>query len=90
MISGLSKAVTLCEFLLLLSFIFFCLHYTVDLAPVLMLTTLFLTFFTFFAPSSMLHDRVALLTVTPSTSLVQAGPSQAIDGPSLFLGLLGK
>jgi hypothetical protein len=59
------------------------------LAPVLMLTTLLLSLFAFLAPSAMLHDRVALLTVTPSTALTNP-QAQAKDGPSLFLGALGS
>jgi hypothetical protein len=59
------------------------------LAPVLMLTALFLSLFAFLAPSVMLHDRVALLTVTPSTALTNP-QAQASDGPSLFLGALGS
>jgi hypothetical protein len=59
------------------------------LAPVLTLTAILLSLFAFLSPAAMLHDRVALLTVTPSTALVQPGPSQAVDGPSIFLGVLG-
>jgi hypothetical protein len=59
------------------------------LAPVLTLTAILLSMFAFLAPAAMLHDRVALLTVTPSTSLIQPGPSQGVDGPSIFLGVLG-
>lgn len=62
---------------------------TLYLASVLTLTAILLSLFAFLSPTLMLHDRVALLTVTPSTSLVQAGPSQGVDGPSLFLGALG-
>lgn len=58
------------------------------LAPVLMLTTLFLSLFAFLAPSVMLHDQVALLTVLPSTALTNP-QGQAGDGPSLFMGALG-
>ncbi|KAJ8522567.1 hypothetical protein ONZ45_g913 [Pleurotus djamor] len=63
---------------------------TLYLAPLLMLTTILLSLFAFLAPVLMLHDRVALLTVFPSTELVQAGPSNGVDGPSLFLGPLGS
>lgn len=63
---------------------------TLYLASVLTLTAILLSLFAFLSPTLMLHDRVALLTVTPSTSLVQAGPSQGVDGPSLFLGALGS
>jgi hypothetical protein len=63
---------------------------TLYLAPVLCLTALFLSFFAYLAPAVMLHDKVALLTVTPSLTLVQAGPLNNIDGPSVFLGALGS
>ncbi|KAF8814317.1 hypothetical protein BYT27DRAFT_7130124 [Phlegmacium glaucopus] len=33
---------------------------------------------------------VALLTVVPPTALIQSNSSQAVDGPSLFLGPLGS
>jgi len=54
-----------------------------------MLTALFLSLFSFLAPSVMLHDRVALLTVLPSTALTNP-QARAGDGPSLFLGALGS
>ncbi|KAG5730044.1 hypothetical protein E4T56_gene5857 [Termitomyces sp. T112] len=57
------------------------------LAPLLLLTALLLSSFSFLAPVVMLHNQVALLTVTPSTSLVQG---DSVDGPSIFLGLLGS
>jgi len=59
------------------------------LAPLLMLTALFLSLFAFLAPSVMLHDRVSLLTVTPSTALTNP-QARANDGPSVFLGALGS
>jgi len=59
------------------------------LAPLLMLTALILSLFAFLAPSVMLHDRVALLTVMPSTALTNP-QAQAGDGPSVFLGALGS
>jgi len=59
------------------------------LAPLLMLTALFLSTFSFFAPTAMLHDQVALLTVTPSTALTNP-QATASDGPSVFFGLLGS
>jgi hypothetical protein len=62
---------------------------TLYLAPVLYLTALLLSLFAFLAPAAMLHDRVALLTVTPSLSLTQPASSKAVDGASLFLGVLG-
>lgn len=74
MISGLSKAITL------------------YLAPLLALTAILLTTFAFLSPVVMLHGQVALLTVTPSTSLIptNSSSSQSVDGPSVFLGLLGS
>jgi hypothetical protein len=64
---------------------------TLYLAPVLALTATILSLFAFLAPTLLLHDRVALLTVTPSTTLVQPGQgSQNVDGPSLFIGSLGS
>lgn len=62
---------------------------TLYLAPVLALTATILSLFAFLAPTLLLHDRVALLTVSPSTTLVQPGPGQNIEGPSVFLGSLG-
>ena len=56
------------------------------LAPLLTITALLLSIFAFLSPVVMLQDRVALLTVTP---LVQTGSSQSVDGPSVFLGVLG-
>ena len=61
------------------------------LAPILSLTSFLMSLFVFLAPSVMLRKQVALLVVSPSSSLTspnQADPS-SIDGPSLFLGLLG-
>ncbi|KAF8237821.1 hypothetical protein L208DRAFT_1450548 [Tricholoma matsutake] len=55
------------------------------LAPLLTLTAILLSIFAFLSPVVMLHDRVALLTVTP---LIQPGSS--VDGPSIFLGVLGS
>lgn len=63
---------------------------TLYLSPLLALTAIVLSLLAFLAPSMLLHDRVALLTVTPSVALVQAGPPQSVDGPSLFLGALGE
>jgi len=57
------------------------------LAPLLYLTVLFLSTFAYLSPAAMLHDQVALLTVTPSAALAQPQP---IDGSRLFLGALGS
>lgn len=59
------------------------------LAPILALTATILSVFTLLAPVLLLHDQVALLTVTPSTLLIQTGPSKDVEGASLFLGFLG-
>jgi hypothetical protein len=58
--------------------------------PVLMLTALLLSLFAYLAPTVMLHSQVALLTVMPSSALTQPGSTQAVDGPSIFLGPLGS
>lgn len=58
-------------------------------APLLALTAIILALFALLAPTLLLHDRVALLTVLPSTSL-QSRSSNAVDGPSIFMGVLGK
>jgi len=62
---------------------------TLYLAPVLTLTAILLSLFAYLAPVLMLQDKVALLTVTPSTALVQ-NASHSVDGPSVFLGVLGS
>ncbi|KAK7064201.1 hypothetical protein R3P38DRAFT_3165216 [Favolaschia claudopus] len=62
---------------------------TLYLAPILTLTAIVLSLLSYLAPVLVLHDKVALLTVTPSTTLVQ-NASHAVDGPSLFLGVLGS
>jgi len=62
---------------------------TLYLAPILALTAIILSLFAYLAPTLLLHDKVALLTVVPSTALVQPGSSQGLDGPSVFLGALG-
>jgi len=60
------------------------------LAPVLALTATVLSLLAFLAPTLLLHDRVALVTVFPSTELSKPGSTQSVDGPSVFLGSLGK
>jgi hypothetical protein len=57
------------------------------LAPLLSLTAILLSTFAFLAPTMLLHDRVALLTVMPAPSNQS---SQVVDGPSIFLGALGS
>jgi hypothetical protein len=61
---------------------------TLYLAPLLALTTIFLTLFALLAPNLLLQDQVALLTVIPSTAL-QSRALNSIDGPSIFMGILG-
>jgi len=63
---------------------------TLYLAPVLYLTAIILSLFAFLAPTVMLNDRVALLTITPSLALTQPTSSRAVDGASIFLGVLGS
>ncbi|KII94332.1 hypothetical protein PLICRDRAFT_78471, partial [Plicaturopsis crispa FD-325 SS-3] len=55
-----------------------------------LLTALLLSVFAFVSPVVMLHSQVALLVVTPSVSLTQPSSSKGVDGPSLFLGMLGS
>lgn len=55
------------------------------LAPLLMLTSILLTFFAFFAPVGLLHNQVALIVVGPQ----RADNGATVDGPKVFLGLLG-
>ena len=62
---------------------------TLYLAPVLALTSILLSLFAYLAPTLLLHDRVALLTVVPYSSQPQTGSTQDVDGPSAFLGALG-
>ncbi|PPQ64395.1 hypothetical protein CVT26_002102 [Gymnopilus dilepis] len=63
---------------------------TLYLAPVLALTSILLSLFAYLAPTLLLHDRVALLTVVPYSSQPQTGSTQGVDGPSAFLGALGS
>lgn len=62
---------------------------TLYLAPVLALTAILLSLFSLLAPTLLLHDRVSLLTVVPSTALMQTDSSKGVDGPSVFMGMLG-
>jgi len=62
---------------------------TLYLAPVLLLTAAILSLFAYLAPTLLLHDRVALLTVTPSRYLL-SGDQSRVDGPSIFIGTLGS
>ncbi|KAH9486904.1 hypothetical protein JR316_0000970 [Psilocybe cubensis] len=56
------------------------------LAPVLQLTAILLSLFSLLAPTLLLHDRVSLITVLPSTEL--QAETQSVDGPSVFMGML--
>jgi hypothetical protein len=56
------------------------------LTPLLSLTAILLSLFSFLAPVLLLNDRVSLLTVSPSTQ----SNGKAVDGPTLFLGALGS
>ncbi|KAF7339441.1 hypothetical protein MSAN_02158300 [Mycena sanguinolenta] len=60
---------------------------TLYLTPVLTLTAILLSLFAYLAPVLLLHDRVSLLNVTPSTALLQNASHSAVDGPSAFLGV---
>jgi hypothetical protein len=62
---------------------------TLYLAPLLALVTIFLTLFALLAPTLLLRDQVALLTVIPSTAL-QSQSLKSFDGPSVFMGILGS
>ena len=55
-----------------------------------MLASLFLILFAYLAPVVMLHSQVSLLTVTPSSVLTQPGSNEAVDGPSMLIGMLGR
>lgn len=64
---------------------------TLYLATLLALTAMFLTYFAYLAPVLLLEDRVALLSVTPSTSLKDdSATSVKVDGPTVHIGVLGK
>ncbi|CCM01958.1 uncharacterized protein FIBRA_04031 [Fibroporia radiculosa] len=63
------------------------------LAPLLALTAFLLILFTYLSPVLMLSTQVSLITVSPSTSLIQTNSSSStslLDGPSVFLGALGS
>jgi len=63
---------------------------TLYLSPLLAIAAIVLSLLAFLAPTLVLQDQVALLVVLPSTLLSQSGPSQSVDGPSVFLGVLGS
>ncbi|KAI0365218.1 hypothetical protein BV20DRAFT_1004382 [Pilatotrama ljubarskyi] len=60
------------------------------LAPLLSLTSLLLILFVYLAPTVLFPTGVALLTVSPSLGSTEAQPGQEVDGPSVFLGPLGR
>lgn len=62
---------------------------TLYLAPVLGLTATILSLLAYLAPTLLLHSQVAFLVVSPSTDLFQPGSSESVDGPSVFIGVLG-
>ena len=62
---------------------------TLHLATLLSLTAMLLLFFAFFAPVLLLEDRVALLSVVPSTILQNKTSTGNLDGPTIHIGALG-
>jgi hypothetical protein len=61
------------------------------LAPALSLTSLVLAILVFLAPSMVLHTDVSLLQVYPSSANLASGSASAhIDGPSVWLGVIGS
>jgi len=62
---------------------------TVYLAPVLSLTAVFLTLFSYLSPVVMLHSQVSLLAVRPSRVLT-TNNTGTVDGPTVLLGVLGS
>ncbi|KAF7320312.1 hypothetical protein MKEN_00816000 [Mycena kentingensis (nom. inval.)] len=59
---------------------------TLYLAPLITLTAILLSLFAYLAPTLLLQDRVALLTVSPTSQ----NSTKSIDGPTVFLGPLGS
>ncbi|EUC62504.1 transmembrane protein, putative [Rhizoctonia solani AG-3 Rhs1AP] len=74
MIAGISKLITL------------------HLAPVFSLVSLILLYIAYFAPVTSLHTEVSLVSLTPAITLValNARASRPVDGPSVFMGILGS
>lgn len=60
------------------------------LAPILSLTAVLLTLFSYLSPAVMLRARVSLLVVKPSLLLLPNPSKDTTDGPSIFLGALGS
>lgn len=60
------------------------------LAPILALTSTFLTLFAYLAPDVMLHSQVSLVTISPGRLVTLLGDTKdSIDGPSIRVGMLG-
>jgi len=60
------------------------------LAPILSLTAVLLSLFSYLSPTVMLHTQVSLLVVNPSLLLLPNPSKDKVDGPSVFLGPLGS
>lgn len=60
------------------------------LAPILSLTAVLLVLFSYLSPAVMLHTQVSLLIVKPSLLLQPSPSNEKVDGPSVFLGVLGS
>lgn len=61
------------------------------LAPILALTSTFLTLFAYLAPDLMLHSEVSLVTISPGRSILLPGDTKdSIDGPTVRMGMLGS
>ncbi|KAF9651388.1 hypothetical protein BDM02DRAFT_3154396 [Thelephora ganbajun] len=60
------------------------------LAPILSLTAVLLTLFSYLSPAVMLHTQVSLLVVKPSLLLLPSPSKDKVDGPSVLLGPLGS
>ncbi|KAI0283300.1 hypothetical protein BGY98DRAFT_1183960 [Russula aff. rugulosa BPL654] len=63
---------------------------TVYLAPILSFISFILVIIAYVAPTIILHSQVALLVVSPLLELSDPSSSNEIDGPTVFLGLLGS
>jgi len=59
------------------------------LAPILSLTAVLLSLFSYLSPTVILHAQVSLLVVKPSLLLLPNPSKDKVDGPSVFLGPLG-
>lgn len=60
------------------------------LAPVLALTSTLLTLFVYLSPAAMLHTQVALMTISPGRTIpLPNDVKDSVDGPTIFMGMLG-